>query len=291
MTRVSEAKDELLFNAEITDLLEVMKNIAVFEFRSLQRKKERFEKFTRSMEDFFEIADLRRAPHFFITPKNRRLAAIMITSDEGFMGGLNMEVINEAIFFEGANEAEFLIVGQRGTRYLKEMEKEFVEFKGAVNAGERYKLALQLKDYIVNGVKEKRFGRVFIFYPKSVSFMVQKVKNLKALPIEFASFRDSREAVDSPGNDINNEEVINESPLEGIIEYLVEEKILQQLIEVLEDSKLSEFAARALHLERSNQQLVETRKKLKLRYFRVRHEAIDKNTRELFSAQIIRRNG
>ena len=303
MTRVSEAKDELQFNAELTDLLEVMKNIAVFEFRALQRKKERFAKFSQSMEDFFKMVDLGQAPHFFITPKSRRLAAVMITSDEGFMGGLNMEVINEAVFLEGADEAELLIVGQRGTRYLREMEKEFVEFKGAADAGERYSLALRLKDYIVKGAREGRFGRVFISYPRPISFMVQKVEAVKVLPItrdegqrakdEFVhrpSERSERPSI--VHRNVKREtssDVIIESPLEGIVEYLVEEKILQQLIEILEDSKLSEFAARAIHLERSSQQLAEAKKGLNLRYFRARHEIIDKNTRELFSAQIIRR--
>jgi len=280
MKTVSKAKEEMQFNTELTDLLEVMKNIAVFQFRALQRKKESFTKFLQSVEGFFKIVDLGRVSHFFITPKSQRLAVIMITSNEGFMGGLNREVINKAVFLKGADDAELLIVGQRGTRYLREMEKKFVEFKGAANAEERYSLALRLKDHIVKGAREDRFGKVFISYPKPVSFMVQSVEAVKVLPAKITSH---------PSNDSPSEEIIIESPLEGIVEYMVEEKILQLFIEILEDSKLSEFAARAIHLERSNQQLVEEKKNLNLRYLRTRHEAIDKNTRELFSSQIIRR--
>jgi len=283
MTTISEAKEDLQFNEELTDLLEVMKNIAVFEFRALQRKRERFTEFSQAMEGFFKMIDLGQAPHFFITPKSQKLAVVMITSNEGFMGGLNREVINKAVFLEGAKEAELLIVGQRGTRYLMEMEKEYVEFKGAVNAEERYSLALELKDYIVKGAREGRFGKVFISYPRPISFMVQSVEAMKVLPIKITS------GTSHHSNDRADKDVIIESPLEGIVEYMVEEKILKLLIDLLEDSKLSEFAARAIHLERSNQQLVEEKKGLKLKYFRARHEAIDKNTRELFSAQIIRR--
>ena len=260
-----------------------MKNIAVFEFRTLQSKKERFTKFLQSMEGFFKIVNTDQAPHFFIKPKSQKLAVIMITSNEGFMGGLNREVINEAVLLDGADEAEFIIVGQRGANYLMEMDKEFVEYKGAINAEERYSLALKLKDYIVKGAREGRFGRVFISYPKPISFMIQKVETMKVLPVEIVS------GASHPSHAPTGEEIIIDSPLEGIVEYIVEEKILQLLIEILEDSKLSEFAARAIHLERSNQQLVEEKKGLKLRYFRARHEIIDKNTRELFSAQIIRR--
>jgi len=286
MTTVNEAKEELQFNAELTDLLEVMKNIAVFEFRALQRKREKFDKFARAMADFFKIIDIKGAPNFFIHPENRRAAVVMITSDEGFMGGLNMRVINEAIFLEGADEAELLIVGQRGARYLKEMDREFVEYKAAACARGRYDLALRLKDHIVGGVREGRFGRVFISYPRPVSFLAQKVEAVRVLPVEIAS-----NATPSLRSALGGEEVIIESPRENILEYLVEEKILHQVLEILGDSKLSEFAARAIHLERSSQQLTEEKKGLKRKYFRARHEIIDKNTRELFSAQIMREKG
>ena len=73
------------------------------------------------------------------------------------------------------------------------------------------------------------------------------------------------------------------------MEYLVEEMVLQNLIEILDKSKLAEFAARAIHLEKSGRDLVDKEKELMFRYFRAYHELIDKGTREIFSSQIIRR--
>ena len=85
------------------------------------------------------------------------------------------------------------------------------------------------------------------------------------------------------------EDIIMESSLSDIIEYLVETWITAKLFEVFEDSKLAEFSARTLHLEESHQVLLKEGKMVRFQYFRSRHELIDKGMRETFSAQIIRK--
>jgi len=52
-------------------------------------------------------------------------------------------------------------------------------------------------------------------------------------------------------------------------------------------SRLAEFAARFVHLEESSQKLKDMDGKLQQEYFRVRHELIDRNMRELFSARLL----
>lgn len=302
MATVKEIKEELQFNRELTGLLEVMRDVAVFQFRALQTKKERFIKFGQLLKGFFEMVDWQKTPHHFINPRTDKLGIIMITSDEGFMGGLNLQVINASLMEPGSGVAKLIIVGERGQRYLKEISREFVPFstgKGpafdrkAADAAGKYELALRLKEYIIKGVKSGEFGRVIVSYPKSISFMVQKVEIVEILPIQGTGDRgqgsEKTKLSPDPCPLYPEKDLIIESPPEGIIEYLVEEMMLQKLLEVLEESKLSEFAARAIHLEKSSQELTEQEKYIKFRYFRAYHESIDKNTRELFSAQIIRR--
>jgi len=282
MATVKEIREEIGFNSELAGLLDVMKNTAVFQFRALQRRRARFVRFTQLLTDFFRLVDPAQAPSLFLRPKTEKAAVVIVTSDEGFMGGLNFQVVNAAITHAKARDAEILIVGEKGVWYLKEMARPFTAFKGAADVVERYKLALAIREHIVEGIKAGRFGRVFISYPNPVSFMVQKVEVIEALPTASSFFEEA-------GKDIKREEVIIESPIEGIMEYLVEEVMLQKLMAVLEDSKLSEFAARAIHLEKSGQGLAEKRKLLNFQYFHAYHEVIDKNTRELFSSQIILR--
>jgi len=279
MATANEIKDELQFNGELMDILDVMKNIAVFEFRALQRKRKKFDMFAQCLKGFFGMLDVRDFPHPFIRPATDRPAIVMITSDEGFMGGLNRKVISAGLNHPGADGAELVIVGERGAQHLKEIGRPFTVFS---SLEERYRLTSELTAHVIKGIKNRQFGRVVASYPRPVSFMVQQVKVIEILPI-------AGETPSAPRNDGGS--LIIESPMEGIIEYLAEGLVLQKLMEVLEDSKLSEFAARAIHLEESGQELAEKKKYLKFQYFRSHHEIIDKTTRELFAAQIIRRKG
>ncbi|MDD5136327.1 MAG: F0F1 ATP synthase subunit gamma [Candidatus Omnitrophica bacterium] len=280
MATIKELKESIDFNVNLIDLLETMKSTAVFQFRALQAKKERYEKFFDAIKGFFELIGERGAGHALVTPRTGREAIIMVTSDEGFMGSLNAQVINAASLQEKFETAELIMIGERGARYLKELGRPFVPFGGAVDAASRRTLAAALGAYLISGVKEGRFGKVSIAYPKPVSFVVQRVEITKMIP-----FFDAPPAEEKKPEGF--QELIVESDLGGIIDYLSGELVRQRIVDVLEESKLSEFAARAMHLEGSSQQLAEKTKKIKLQYFKAYHESIDKSTRELYSAQML----
>jgi ATP synthase F1 gamma subunit len=279
---INEIREGLQFNSELMSLLEVMKSIAIFRFRALQARKRTFSDFISALEEFFGMIDLRQVRHPFLNPRNEKAAIVVITSDEGFMGGLNLRVITAAVRIPEAYRSEIIVVGERGTRHLSDIGRRFTVFRSAANVKERYRLTLELKDHILKGAKEGQFGRVFIFYPRPLSFMAHKIEGMRLLPVSLPATRPVAASATAPVG-----EVIIESPLEGIIDYLVEENLIHKLIDALEDSKLSEYASRALHLEESNRKLKEKEKGLRLNYFRAYHELIDKNIRELFSAQVI----
>jgi len=53
-------------------------------------------------------------------------------------------------------------------------------------------------------------------------------------------------------------------------------------------SRLAEFSARYVHLDESSEKLKDEDKKVKLEYFRVRHECADRALRELISGRYVR---
>ena len=57
------------------------------------------------------------------------------------------------------------------------------------------------------------------------------------------------------------------------------------LVDIFGMSRLAELAARSVHLEGSSQELQRRGKTLQLRYFRERHEVIDRSMRELFASR------
>jgi len=281
MQTAEKLKKELKLNTELTDLLDVLKGVASSEFRIVERRKERFARFLEAFEGFFQMIDFNFVEHPFAQSREGKLGVIIVTSDEGFMGGLNTRVINIALGYPGAENAELIIIGERGASYLRGLGRTFTQFPGIVR-NERYEAALRLKDFIIKEGMSGKFSRLILVYPKPVSFTVQQVEVLMILPC--SEFLKKREKVLEKGED-----VLIESPISGIIEYLLEAWITEKLFEVFEDSKLSEFSARTVHLEESHQVLLRRGNTLKFQYFRSHHELVDKGMRESFLAQVIRK--
>ncbi|MCX5667885.1 MAG: F0F1 ATP synthase subunit gamma [Candidatus Omnitrophica bacterium] len=291
MQSVQKLKKELQLNTELTDLLDVLKGIASSEFRALERNKERFAKFLNAFEGFFQMIDFSLAEHPFARDRSGKLGIIMVTSDEGFMGGLNTKVINAALNYDGADKAALIIIGERGAGYLKGLGRAFTPFPG-VKADSCYESALGLKDFIMKEGLAGTFSKLMLIYPRPVSFTMQKIEILKLLPCGelFEKQGAIHGAVDGK-QDLFTEKVIIESSLSGIIEYLVSAWIAEKLYEVFEDSKLSEFSARTVHLEESYQLLLERGKSIGFQYFRSHHDLVDKGMRETFSARMISKKG
>ena len=87
-------------------------------------------------------------------------------------------------------------------------------------------------------------------------------------------------------SEFDSTNVILESSFGSMVEYLAFLLIGRKLGDIFGLSRLAEVGARYVHLEGSGQRLEEMTKKLKLKYFRLRHEVIDQSMRELFSARM-----
>lgn len=282
MKTIQHLKEEMELNGDLTELMDVLKGIAVSEFWALSKKMGRFALFMKEIHGFFEMVDLSTSQHAF-TKGVGALGIIIVTSNEGFMGGLNSRVISNALSYEGADEAELMVIGEKGAAYLESIGRKCIEFPG-VATGECYETALSLKNHIMEKGRSGRLGRLVLVYPKPLSFMVQKIEELKLLPCT-ALFEDKP--------DVKKDKVkpILESSIDDIVEHLVEEWIVQKIFEALEDSKLAEFSARTVHLEESYQILLEQGKGIKYEYFRSQHEIVDAGMRDIYSAQIVRKKG
>lgn len=282
MKTVQQLKEELGVNEDLTSLMEVLKGVSISEFKTLSKKLGRFTVFIEAFESFFQCIDFSGAHHPFAQEQGA-LGIIMVTSNEGFMGGLNERVINAALAYPEADQADLMIIGEQGAGSLQAMGRHIVSFPGIVS-GECYEAAIEMKDYILKQGLAGKIGRLILFYPKPVSFMVQKIERLRILPC-------TKLFEEKPKKKEIQENYIMESSIDGMIEYLVETWIVQKLFEVFEDSKLAEFSARTVRLEESSQALQEQRKEIQYQYSRGRHEIVDAGMRDIYSAQIVRKKG
>jgi len=280
MKTVAALKKDLEFNSGLSSLIEALKTIAVSQYRALEHRLKSYEDFLKTIENFFRFFDINSVEHPFLRPQKNTQIVLAVTSDSGLLGGLNVQVVGNAIRELDKIPGRLVVVGERGKTYAREAAVTYTAFSG-IKEEERYAQAMQVRDFLIKKIAEEQFGYLKVIFPYPVSFTIQRVETLQFLP--FLSAPAGKGLAGAPVFS----DIIFESEPSRIVEYLVYLWMGQKIYEIFGLSRLAEFAARYVHLEESAQKLKELDKKTRLEYFRVRHEIIDRNMRELFSARLL----
>ena len=291
MALLSQLRKELRFNAEFLQLIQTLKNIAASQYHMLEREKERFAEFMDSFAGFFRVVDMAGVDDPLVRSASDTLGVVMVTSDSGFMGSLNAGVIEaglEAQSLLSDDKVRLVIIGEKGAGRMIERNREFKAFPG-INQDTRYEQALEIRDYLVDEVLNRRMGKVLLVHPRPVSFTQQTIETIQLFPcadlFDHASETEVSAHAGKRGFLADSRRVVVESAFRDMVQYLSGVWAASKLYEVFEDSKLAEFAARAMHLEESAQKLEKDHKKLKHQCFRAAHELVDKSMRESFSSR------
>ena len=279
MIPIVQIKNDMEFYKSLGSLIGVLKLIAASNYQSLERKLKEYTSYLDAIGDIFSGIDLQKADHPFLKKSGKAKAIVAITTDAGLLGGLNALVMNKALEQFRGDDSKLIIVGKRGRLYVEKHKLVFADFPG-VNSEQRLEQALKLRDYIVNNFLKGNIGELVIVFPRALSFAIQRIEVLNLLPFVPGNIAGKASRTDMS-------EVILESSLGDISEYLIYLWLGQKLFEIFGLAQVAEQSARFMHLENCTQRIQDENKKLKFQYFRTRHEIIDQNMRELFSARLI----
>lgn len=283
MATIARLKQEIQFTGQLGGLLDTIKAIASQQFQALERTARTNQALFDAITAIAGTFDLDRMTHPFIGGTGP-MGVIAVTSDTGLVGGLNQQVMSAALQEYRRAPGVLMVVGERGVAYARDYGLPCRAFGGVVDH-DRRALASQVREHALNRVLQGKIGTLSIVYCRALSFTMQRVEVIRALPCT-EWFRTS-----PVRRGARSGLILLESPVLGMLEYLVWIWLGQTLYEVFGWSRLAELSARSVHLEGSSQELKRQVKKLQLRYFRERRELIDRNIRDLFSARAVFRNG
>jgi len=289
MFQKAKLRKEVSFNKLMGTIINVLKGVAATEYSHLQSNRSNFDLFETQIRDFLKVIRLGDFQHPFLGAPASPSNIVLITSDTGFLGKLNISVVNTAL--EQYSSGDLLtVIGRQGSRYVEEKGIEFISFPG-IDDNISYSEILKLRDHILGVFLEKE-GKTIIVYPHFVSFSVQKTQQFQLLPCRFLfSEGEKKPTIDIDPEEavvaalFSQEEVIVEPSLKRVVERLVKTWITQLINSIFWESKLSEWAARVMHLEKSSTEIKNYNKILRLQYFRLLHEISDKSTREIFASR------
>lgn len=300
-TRI-QLKEELRTSEDLMGVVDAMKQIATTQLRHLEKLRLHFDEFSRALLEFFQWMAFHEVQHPFFQNEVPARLWVLITSDMGFLGGLNSAVVNEGLSdFQVARGDGVAVVGERGKALLVDLGHDpKVTFPGISGWIERQEVRA-VKKFMVEQILAGRFGGATVVYPRYESITRQRIEKFELFPcqgipilaVPFPEGTGSSSTGTEPvpsGIEGEEERFFLESPIEEIIAYLVELWTSERLHQFFWHSKLSELAARALHLDESHQRLNEERKRWRYLYIRRVHEETDRNIREIVAARSQMRN-
>ena len=115
--QLNELRKELRFNAELVQLIETLKNVAAAQYFTMEKSRHRFEAFMDAFAGFFRVVNLADVDDPMVRATSDVMGIIVVTSDSGFMGGLNQSVIRAAIEAQGdhpSDKTTLVVIGEKG---------------------------------------------------------------------------------------------------------------------------------------------------------------------------------
>lgn len=266
---------------DLKQIMDTMKGIAMSAFVEFKKKREkRFEKFNESFEEFFYLTDLTRAKNPFIVTDCPKIGVVAITSNESFMAGLNNKIIKMGMEKTKDRPKHFVLTGPRMIGRLKSEGSEYTVFPGFKEKN-MYAVAVQIKDFVLNKIQSGELGKVIAVFADPVSMSNQVIRAVTLFPIHDLVQSPDRVEADS------DETLCQESSTESIVQFLGEIWVTNKLIQMFEDNKMSEYAAQAMQLDASLENLKDLEKRLRLQFVKTKREIIDASLRETVAAMMV----
>jgi F-type H+-transporting ATPase subunit gamma len=126
-------------------------------------------------------------------PESNRAAVLLITSDRGFAGGYNANVLREAeglmtMLREQGKEPAAYIVGRKGVGWYRFREREYADEWTGFSDNPRFEHAETIGRALVaefdKPVEEGGVGEIHIVYTEFVSMLTQTAQVRRLLPLE-----------------------------------------------------------------------------------------------------------
>lgn len=279
MIPITRLKQNLDFNKNLGDLIEVMKLASTLQFNQFRLSRQPYEEFLSSLEKIFNHLREKQARNiFFGVPVDSPSALVLLSSDEGFLGEFNVLLVNKLMEAAGRDD-EIIVLGQQGANYLQDLKIKFNVFPSLSDKLEFNRIQ-GLRDHILELYRQKKVFRVKIVYARFINIISQQIESEVLLPLP-EGFSGGQAGLGRKG------EFLIEPDPGAVIEEWVKLWLSSRLYQIFWSSKLAEFSARIMHLEASIQELGRINRRLRLEYFKYLHGLSDKTIREISASRLL----
>lgn len=202
---------------------------------------------------------------------------ILVTSDRGLAGGLNINLFREILRLEIKN-AIYITIGKKATNFASKTASEITASFGS----EQFPpldLARTVSKIARDAYTHKEVSKVSILYPHFESTIKQTPRWVRLLPITL----DMESEQEDKTQPINN--LLFEPDIRHILNFALPHHILTQIYQVLLEAKAAEHSARMVAMKNATDAAGDLVDDLTLTYNQARQEAITKELLDIVTAQ------
>lgn len=193
---------------------------------------------------------------------------ILIASDTGLCGGFNGNIVNYFMTQSvNAENAEVMVVGQKGLSYLKRYNQstlaEYVDIPDVPTIKE----AKIIYEHAIRLYKEGSISEINVIYAEFISPVKQNLKKVKLLPMDRVE-----------GKKAN---IIAEPNIEEVVEGTLDIYLKSYILNCMLNSKASEQSARMTAMDGATNNASDLLDALNTKYNRIRQTAITQEISEI----------
>lgn len=281
MIPLAKLQQNLGFNKDLGELIEVMKLAATLQFNQFRNRKGPTSEFLTLLEEAFNVIYSQQIDNIFLR-SNSELpkALILVSSDEGFLGELNALLVNKMMGVRQTQD-EIIVVGSQGADYLSTLN---INFNLVPSFGDKveFKQLSEFRNDLLRRYINREISAIYIVYPHFISIASQQVESEILLPLpKFVSNKVDARLV---------KEFLIEPDFDSVLKGWVKLWMGFRLYQIFWTAKMAEYAARIMHLESSIQELNRVNQRLRVEYFKHVHSISDKNIREVSASRMLGRH-
>ena len=242
------------------------------------------------------IKEIEQKSVFFEQGKNDTVLAVVVSSDKGFCGAFNRNILNfsERIIAKEKN-IEIAAIGNKAIKFFRRTDhKILIEFSGIGDYGELEEVK-PIANLLIRYFKEGKFKKILFFYTDFISTFSQKPMIIQILPLNLEKLKETLEnyelkkrkqsTSDLKEDKEKNVDYIFEPSPEEIFENLVPQLIEYFIFHSILEANASEHSARMMAMRSASENAKEIIGRLRLEYNKARQSQITAEVSEVSIAK------
>ena len=285
MPTLREVQKRIRSTINTRQITKAMEMVAAAKLRKAQMKimqvRPYSEKLTTILSHLSEAASGELVHPFFEKREVKKRTLVLVTSDRGFCGSFNSNLIrlaNKWLGDQNKEDVELILVGKKGIDFFKRRDWNIVETFMDWSGNLDYTKARNLVDLLTKRFLNGETDEISVIYTQFLSTARYKIVDVPYLPVE-----NLEEVQGEEDQQKSNLDYIFEPSPEAIFTDIMPKYALTKMITALADSFASEHGTRMMAMGSATQNAGEMIDSLTLQYNKARQAAITKELLEIVS--------